>query len=287
MIEGVGILLTRMTAPPPAPVPMVDMPGPSPSSSKPPTESQLPAGGIPPPAPSGELPACCLPACLRGAATLERVSNSPVRAPACSRGACGRRRLVVLVWRVQEGGAGAKAQGPGRGPIRATAHAGVWLAVGRTTLPLNARGTPAAHSRILSGGVPCHAHAAHPSHLGCCPLCGTMPQCRFARIGAQAGPAMTRARYTQLLAGGAGQPSAMPQMTSVLEVPDAGGQQRHSILVAALDGVLVPHRPAGVHYCRNSSHACNLHRVIPAEREERVACQHGALQRHRARSVGK
>jgi import inner membrane translocase subunit TIM17 len=33
MIEGVGILLTRMTAPPPAPVPMVDMPGPSPSSS--------------------------------------------------------------------------------------------------------------------------------------------------------------------------------------------------------------------------------------------------------------
>jgi mitochondrial import inner membrane translocase subunit TIM17 len=34
MIEGVGILLTRMTAPPPAPVPMVDMPGPSPSSSR-------------------------------------------------------------------------------------------------------------------------------------------------------------------------------------------------------------------------------------------------------------
>lgn len=29
MIEGVGILLTRVTAPPPAPVPMVDMPGPS------------------------------------------------------------------------------------------------------------------------------------------------------------------------------------------------------------------------------------------------------------------
>ena len=32
MIEGVGILLTRMTAPPPAPVPMVDMPGPSTSA---------------------------------------------------------------------------------------------------------------------------------------------------------------------------------------------------------------------------------------------------------------
>ena len=30
MIEGVGILLTRMTAPPPAPVPMVEMPGPAP-----------------------------------------------------------------------------------------------------------------------------------------------------------------------------------------------------------------------------------------------------------------
>jgi mitochondrial import inner membrane translocase subunit TIM17 len=34
MIEGVGILLTRLTAPPPAPVPMVDMPqGPAPSPS--------------------------------------------------------------------------------------------------------------------------------------------------------------------------------------------------------------------------------------------------------------
>lgn len=34
MIEGVGILLTRVTAPPPAPVPMVEMPGPSPSSGR-------------------------------------------------------------------------------------------------------------------------------------------------------------------------------------------------------------------------------------------------------------
>jgi import inner membrane translocase subunit TIM17 len=33
MIEGVGILLTRMTAPPPAPAPMMDIPGSSPSSS--------------------------------------------------------------------------------------------------------------------------------------------------------------------------------------------------------------------------------------------------------------
>lgn len=30
MIEGVGILLTRVTAPPPSPVPMMDMPGPAP-----------------------------------------------------------------------------------------------------------------------------------------------------------------------------------------------------------------------------------------------------------------
>jgi len=35
MIEGVGILLTRVTAPPPAPVPMMDMPGPNPSGSMP------------------------------------------------------------------------------------------------------------------------------------------------------------------------------------------------------------------------------------------------------------
>ncbi|KAK2075825.1 hypothetical protein QBZ16_001566 [Prototheca wickerhamii] len=34
MIEGVGILLTRVTAPPPAPVPMVEMPGPAPVSGK-------------------------------------------------------------------------------------------------------------------------------------------------------------------------------------------------------------------------------------------------------------
>jgi len=35
MIEGVGILLTRVTAPPPAPVPMIDMPGPTPSGGPP------------------------------------------------------------------------------------------------------------------------------------------------------------------------------------------------------------------------------------------------------------
>jgi import inner membrane translocase subunit TIM17 len=49
MIEGVGILLTRVTAPPPAPVPMVEMPGPQPSSGKPmgAQSSEMPA--IPPP----------------------------------------------------------------------------------------------------------------------------------------------------------------------------------------------------------------------------------------------
>jgi import inner membrane translocase subunit TIM17 len=39
MIEGVGILLTRMTAPPPAPVPMVDMPGPPAHGTKAPMPS--------------------------------------------------------------------------------------------------------------------------------------------------------------------------------------------------------------------------------------------------------
>ena len=48
MIEGVGILLTRMTAPPPAPVPMVDMPGPSPSSSR---TAEIQAAPIPEPVP--------------------------------------------------------------------------------------------------------------------------------------------------------------------------------------------------------------------------------------------
>lgn len=39
MIEGVGILLTRVTAPPPAPVPMIDMPGPA-TSGGPPSAQQ-------------------------------------------------------------------------------------------------------------------------------------------------------------------------------------------------------------------------------------------------------
>jgi hypothetical protein len=48
MIEGVGILLTRLTAPPPAPVPMVEMPGPPgpASSSAAPLDASAP---IPPP----------------------------------------------------------------------------------------------------------------------------------------------------------------------------------------------------------------------------------------------
>eukprot|EP00887_Chlorella_sp_A99_P005814 scaffold1.g5814.t1 len=58
MIEGVGILLTRMTAPPPAPQPMVEMPGPSPASSKmaaaaaaaPPPGGEAALPNIPPPA---------------------------------------------------------------------------------------------------------------------------------------------------------------------------------------------------------------------------------------------
>ena len=51
MIEGVGILLTRMTAPPVAPTPMMDMPGPA--SGKPMGAPEpLPAGAaLPPPLP--------------------------------------------------------------------------------------------------------------------------------------------------------------------------------------------------------------------------------------------
>lgn len=46
MIEGVGILLTRMTAPPPAPVPMVEMPGPSPGSSRPAPVPEIDVAGL-------------------------------------------------------------------------------------------------------------------------------------------------------------------------------------------------------------------------------------------------
>ena len=50
MIEGVGILLTRMTAPPPAPVPMVDMPGPSrPVSAAPEINATASMSAIPEP----------------------------------------------------------------------------------------------------------------------------------------------------------------------------------------------------------------------------------------------
>lgn len=52
MIEGVGILLTRLTAPPPAPVPMVDMPGPSAPTSTQQPITEIPSSGLPPPAPT-------------------------------------------------------------------------------------------------------------------------------------------------------------------------------------------------------------------------------------------
>jgi len=52
MIEGVGILLTRMTAPPPAPVPMVEMPGPSPNSSKTSPAPEIQGGLAPIPEPA-------------------------------------------------------------------------------------------------------------------------------------------------------------------------------------------------------------------------------------------
>ncbi len=51
MIEGVGILLTRMTAPPPAPVPMVEMPGPAPGTPAPAPASGNEAAGLATPIP--------------------------------------------------------------------------------------------------------------------------------------------------------------------------------------------------------------------------------------------
>lgn len=53
MIEGVGILLTRLTAPPPAPVPMVEMPqGPTPSTSAPTSKGEE-LSALPEPSVSG------------------------------------------------------------------------------------------------------------------------------------------------------------------------------------------------------------------------------------------
>ena len=48
MIEGVGILLTRVTAPPPSPVPMMDMPGPAPVQSPPESHVSMEEPGPPP-----------------------------------------------------------------------------------------------------------------------------------------------------------------------------------------------------------------------------------------------
>ena len=56
MIEGVGILLTRVTAPPPAPVPMMDIPGGGQEVAQ--RSSGVPEGtsGAPPPAEDGAQP---------------------------------------------------------------------------------------------------------------------------------------------------------------------------------------------------------------------------------------
>jgi len=52
MIEGVGILLTRMTAPPPAPMPMVDLPG-APGPAPGPREAPAAPAAPEPAAPEG------------------------------------------------------------------------------------------------------------------------------------------------------------------------------------------------------------------------------------------
>ncbi|KAL6767402.1 TIM17 [Auxenochlorella protothecoides x Auxenochlorella symbiontica] len=56
MIEGVGILLTRMTAPPPAPVPMVEMPGPAPITGKGMAAAAEAPVGLAPSSPALEMP---------------------------------------------------------------------------------------------------------------------------------------------------------------------------------------------------------------------------------------
>lgn len=58
--------------------------------------------------------------------------------------------------------------------------------------------------------------------------------------------------------------SAAAAARSVLEVAHARGQQRHAILVAAGNGVLVAHGAAGVHDGRHARLARNLHAVVPA-----------------------
>lgn len=65
---------------------------------------------------------------------------------------------------------------------------------------------------------------------------------------------------------------------SVPEVPDAGGQQHDAILVAAVNGVLVAQRAAGVHDGLDAGLARQLYRVVPGEGEEGVAGEHRALQ---------
>mmetsp|Transcript_69225 Transcript_69225/g.219017 ORF Transcript_69225/g.219017 Transcript_69225/m.219017 type:complete len:497 (-) Transcript_69225:383-1873(-) len=63
----------------------------------------------------------------------------------------------------------------------------------------------------------------------------------------------------------------------VPKVPDTGGQERHPVLVAAVDRVLVAHRAPRMRDALDAGLACLLDAVPPREGEEGVAGQHRAL----------
>mmetsp|Transcript_2095 Transcript_2095/g.6206 ORF Transcript_2095/g.6206 Transcript_2095/m.6206 type:complete len:301 (+) Transcript_2095:7901-8803(+) len=65
---------------------------------------------------------------------------------------------------------------------------------------------------------------------------------------------------------------------SVLKMTHGSGHQCHAVLIAAVQRVLVPHAATGVGDGLHTRLACQLHRVIPGEREERVTGQHRTLE---------
>ena len=66
----------------------------------------------------------------------------------------------------------------------------------------------------------------------------------------------------------------MPQrQCSVPEMADSCCDQRNAILIATLHSVLVPHAASRVRDSCDASLACNLHGVVPREREECIAGQ--------------
>ncbi len=62
------------------------------------------------------------------------------------------------------------------------------------------------------------------------------------------------------------------------EVPDSGGEEDDPVLVAAVDGVLVPQGASGVDDGLDARLAGQLHGVVPREGEEGVRGKDRALQ---------